>query len=172
MSLTPKQELFCQKYVELGNASEAYRQSYNASKMKSETINVKSSQMLKESKISIRIKELQTQLEEDNRISKNKIVKELTSYIMLDPKEIYNDLGEIKPLEELKPETRRALSEVGVKSVGGGECSREVKFAKTYDKLKAIDMLSKMLGYYIPDRSEVVVSESSELPSWFKGSKK
>ena len=31
--LTPKQEKFCQLYIELGNASEAYRQSYDCSKM-------------------------------------------------------------------------------------------------------------------------------------------
>ena len=31
-NLTPKQEKFCQKYIEMGNASEAYRQAYNASK--------------------------------------------------------------------------------------------------------------------------------------------
>lgn len=30
--LTPKQEKFCQLYIELGNASEAYRQSYDCSK--------------------------------------------------------------------------------------------------------------------------------------------
>lgn len=28
--MTPKQDKFCMLYIELGNASEAYRQSYNA----------------------------------------------------------------------------------------------------------------------------------------------
>lgn len=37
--LTPKQEKFCQLYIELGNASEAYRQSYDCQDMKSESIN-------------------------------------------------------------------------------------------------------------------------------------
>ncbi|EPZ98572.1 terminase small subunit, partial [Glaesserella parasuis] len=39
--LTPKQEKFCQLYIELGNASEAYRQAYDCSKMSNETINTK-----------------------------------------------------------------------------------------------------------------------------------
>jgi len=34
MKLTIKQEKFCNLYIELGNASEAYRQSYNCEKMK------------------------------------------------------------------------------------------------------------------------------------------
>lgn len=60
--LTPKQEAFCQAYIETGNASEAYRRSYNAAKMKAETIHVKASQMLAEDKITVRILELQERM--------------------------------------------------------------------------------------------------------------
>lgn len=45
MGLTIKQEAFCERYVELGNASEAYRQAYQ-SKGKTETIAPKASRML------------------------------------------------------------------------------------------------------------------------------
>ncbi len=38
-NLTAKQKKFCEKYIELGNKVEAYRQSYNASKMKTPSIN-------------------------------------------------------------------------------------------------------------------------------------
>lgn len=37
--LTPKQVSFCHRYLESGNASEAYRQCYSAEKAKSEAIN-------------------------------------------------------------------------------------------------------------------------------------
>lgn len=56
--MTPKQEKFCHLYVELGNASEAYRQSYSAAKMQAATINVKASQLLAQDKISVRVAEL------------------------------------------------------------------------------------------------------------------
>lgn len=46
--LTPKQEKFCQLYIELGNASEAYRQAYNCSKMSEESIKVNASKLLNE----------------------------------------------------------------------------------------------------------------------------
>lgn len=59
--MTPKQEKFCQLYVELGNASEAYRQAYDASKMQPPTINVKACQMLAQDKISVRVAELKAQ---------------------------------------------------------------------------------------------------------------
>lgn len=56
--MTPKQEKFCALYVETGNASEAYRQAYDASKMQPATINVKASQLLAQDKISVRVGEL------------------------------------------------------------------------------------------------------------------
>ena len=40
IKLTPKQERFCQVYIETGNASEAYRAAYNAEKMKPESVAV------------------------------------------------------------------------------------------------------------------------------------
>lgn len=59
MSLTPKQEAFCQAYIETGNASEAYRRSYNVRPAtKPEAINVNASKMLADAKIALRVAEL------------------------------------------------------------------------------------------------------------------
>lgn len=56
--MTPKQEKFCTLYVELGNASEAYRQAYDASRMKPESIAVQAARMLASPKIALRVDEL------------------------------------------------------------------------------------------------------------------
>lgn len=53
--LTPKQESFCQLYIELGNASEAYRQSYDADSMQSDTVNRKAKELLDNGKIGARL---------------------------------------------------------------------------------------------------------------------
>lgn len=58
MTLTPKQEAFCLAYIETGNASEAYRVAYDASKMKPATINRKAKVELDKGKIRARIDEL------------------------------------------------------------------------------------------------------------------
>ena len=58
MILTQKQENFCLAYIETGNASEAYRRSYEASKMAENTISVRASEMMADSKIAVRIAEL------------------------------------------------------------------------------------------------------------------
>ncbi|MFG0827888.1 terminase small subunit [Pseudomonas sp. CJQ_7] len=58
MALTPKQEAFCLAYLETGNASEAYRQSYSAANMKPESINVNASKLLSNAKVALRLEEL------------------------------------------------------------------------------------------------------------------
>jgi phage terminase small subunit len=57
--LTPKQEKFWQKFISTGNASEAYRQSYDCSKMKNTTINRAAHGLAQNCKISARIRKLQ-----------------------------------------------------------------------------------------------------------------
>lgn len=56
--MTPKQERFAQLYIELGNASEAYRQSYDAARMKAETVHRSAKEMLDNPKVSARLAEL------------------------------------------------------------------------------------------------------------------
>jgi phage terminase small subunit len=71
--LTPKQEKFCALYVELGNASEAYRQAYDASRMQAATINVKASQLLAQAKITVRVAELKAEHAERHAMTVDRI---------------------------------------------------------------------------------------------------
>ena len=59
--LTPKQEAFCLAYVETGNASEAYRQAYNAENMSDAVIHNKASDLLKKGEVRVRVEELQAE---------------------------------------------------------------------------------------------------------------
>ena len=56
-NLTPKQERFAQLYVEMGNASEAYRQAYDTS-AKAESVHVNASKQLSDAGVSLRVQEL------------------------------------------------------------------------------------------------------------------
>lgn len=58
MALTPKQERFCLEYLKTGNASEAYRQSYDAKNMKPESVNRNAKAQLDNAKIAARLEEL------------------------------------------------------------------------------------------------------------------
>lgn len=75
--LTPKQEAFCLAYIETGNASEAYRRAYDASKMKSESVNVKASELLSSGKVSVRVKELQQSHQKRHNVTVDSLLAEL-----------------------------------------------------------------------------------------------
>ena len=74
--LSPKQEKFAQIYVELGNASESYRRAYN-SKAKPESVHVRASELLSNSKVSVRVQEIREALRANNGITLKDILNEL-----------------------------------------------------------------------------------------------
>jgi hypothetical protein len=57
-NLTPKQERFAQEYVRTGNATEAYRSSYESTGLDS-TVNPEASRLTHDPKIAARIQEIQ-----------------------------------------------------------------------------------------------------------------
>jgi phage terminase small subunit len=75
--LTPKQENFCLAYIETGNASEAYRKTYNAEKMKETTINRKAKELLDNGKITARLNELRQPIIERHKITVDDLIAEL-----------------------------------------------------------------------------------------------
>lgn len=58
MKLTLKQDNFCLAYIETGDASEAYRRAYDASRMNKESVNRKAHDLMINGKVTARIAEL------------------------------------------------------------------------------------------------------------------
>lgn len=82
--LTIKQEKFCQLYIENGgNASEAYRGSYNASNMKEHTINCKASLLLKKGDIEARLANIQAKHAEKHEITVEWLTEKYKDIILL-----------------------------------------------------------------------------------------
>ncbi|NOQ76183.1 MAG: hypothetical protein GQ475_00035 [Methylococcaceae bacterium] len=67
--LTLKQENFCLKYVECGNASASYRHAFDANRMQATSINVNASKLLAKTKVALRVKELQEESKARSDIS-------------------------------------------------------------------------------------------------------
>ena len=63
MALTQKQENFCLAYIKTGNASEAYRQAYNAEKMSEKQIWEESSKLNSNPKVAQMVQELRDKAE-------------------------------------------------------------------------------------------------------------
>lgn len=75
--LTPKQEAFCQAYIETGNASEAYRKAYAADRMKPESVNRKAKELLDNGKITARIAALQGEHRQRHNLTVDDLLIEL-----------------------------------------------------------------------------------------------
>ena len=77
LNITPKQERFCQLYIELGNASEAYRQSYDADSMAEPTVNTKASELLAHGKITVRLEQLRKEHSKRHNVTVDTLLIEL-----------------------------------------------------------------------------------------------
>jgi len=165
--LTQKQENFCQEYVKTGNASEAYRRAYNASRMKANTIHIKASELMSSGNVSVRIKELQEKAEERTMITIEKVVKELAKIGFMDPKKLFDENNKLKNISAIEDEAAAAITEVVVnrRYIGEGEEEEVVKY-KMASKQSALDMLMRHLGGYERDNrqktNDVIVVKAPE----------
>jgi phage terminase small subunit len=75
--LTDKQEKFAQEYIRCKNASEAYRNSYNAGKMSDNVIHTKAYEVLKNGAVTVRLNELRGEIKQRHNITVDSLVKEL-----------------------------------------------------------------------------------------------
>lgn len=75
--LTPKQEAFCLAYIETGNASEAYRRSYDSAGMADSSVNRKAKELLDNGKITARLAELRAPVVKKAQITLEKHLEDL-----------------------------------------------------------------------------------------------
>lgn len=67
--LTSKQEAFCAAFIEVRDASAAYRRTYDASKMTAKSVNESASRLLKNVKVAARVSELSRVVVEDTLLT-------------------------------------------------------------------------------------------------------
>lgn len=166
MKLTVKQENFCNYYLECGNASEAYRRAYNAEKMKEKQIWEEASKLLGNPKVSQRVHELRTELNDVARVTKERIIRELSNIAFSSISDMHNTWIERKEFEKLTFAQKSAIKSISTKvlkkNVGTQDNPEyvDVEFVKIelYDKMKSIEILNKMLGYNEPEKVDVGVT--------------
>lgn len=77
MSLTAKQEKFVQALISGKSQRVAYKEAYNAAKMKDEVIDVRASELLKNSKVRVRYEELLEEHKEKALYTREEMVNDL-----------------------------------------------------------------------------------------------
>lgn len=116
--LTEKQEKFCHYYLDTdGNASEAYRMSYDASNMKPEAIWVNASRLLDNTKVALRIDEIRAERAAASVVERHKVEKVLMDIITADPNDLYivdarSGMIKMKSSNQLPKKVRNALKKI------------------------------------------------------------
>jgi phage terminase small subunit len=140
-SLTVKQERFCLEYLRTGNATEAYRLSYNVKNMKSATINRTAFDMLKHRKISARLKELNGNAASLAELNASEVMLEIKRIALSDISGIMHEDGRVKLPIELDPATRAAVASFKMDEYGRVEY-------RFWDKNAALEKAAKILGLF------------------------
>lgn len=152
--MTPKQEKFCNIYLECGNASEAYRRAYSCSNMKDKQIWEESCKLLTRPNVAQRIDQLRAEMEQRSNFTKDNAVSILrdiatanvTDVLVVNQGKNYTTIL-VKDLSALPMNVQRAIA-----SVKSSEKGFEVKL---YSKIDAIERLSKLLGWDEPTKADV-----------------
>lgn len=153
--LTQKQETFCQKFVELGSISDAYRAAYNVANMKGDTINNKAYILSNKGDIRARVEELQKAAQKRNELSIDRIIQELMHISFFDPADLFDENNNLKEIKDLPESVRRAIAEVKVEElVLNKEVSKKKTTVKMYSKLDSIEKFAKHLGFYLKDNEQ------------------
>lgn len=124
-NLTPKQEKFVQNLIKGMSQREAYKNSYNASNMKDETIDTEASLLFNDQKVANRYKELQDKISYQAIMSAEERMKLLTDIamgIMKEKDKVVTPKGTVVDVEKESNLTTR---------------------------MKALDILNKMSGEYV-----------------------
>lgn len=171
--LTPKQEKFAQLYVELGNASEAYRRVYAAKNMKPETVNRNAFALLQNSKISARVQELGEKAARPHEISSERVMGELAKIAFADLEDFvqvsedgdvsFNFAGASKKgsLAAMSEFTQEVFWEKD--GTDGADQIRRTRF-KLHDKIRALELIGKRMAMWV-ERHSV---EEGGLMAFFK----
>ena len=136
MTLTTKQEIFCKEVVKQDTYSDAYRIAYDVKNMTDKQINEEASLLMKNPKVTQRVKELKSKIESKELYTLEKSIKR-------DLRLIERYEGALDVLEDLKSKSNDIEA-----------AERTIKFIGVGGYNSAQDRLSKQHGFYEKDNGQ------------------
>jgi phage terminase small subunit len=167
-TLTEKNKIFCREYILDWNGSRAYKIAYP--NVVDATARSNASDLLTNTNIQEYIKEIQIDLEKTAGISRLMVINEHMKLAFNSIAGLHNTWIKRKDFEDLTEDQKACIAEIDTKIKTEYEYNPEtekrepigVEYVriKLYDKQKALDSISKMLGYDAP--TEQVVKQTIE----------
>lgn len=163
--LTGKQKKFCEEYIFDYNGTRAAKAAGYSEGTSSEM----AYENLNKPQIQAYIKELQGDLEKTSGISRLKVLREHEKLAFCSIAHLHNTWITRKEFEELSEDQKSSIAQIETQTriemrydpASGDETPIQVDFVKVklYDKQKALDSISKMLGFEAPEKHEHKISE-------------
>jgi phage terminase small subunit len=162
--LTGKQRRFCEEYIFDFNATRAYKIAYPDAES-DDGARVSGSRMLTNTNVQAYIKELQSDLAKTSGISRLKVLREHEKLAFSSIAHLHLTWITRKEFETLTEEQKACIAQIETQTrfeakydpASGEDMPVQVDFVKVklYDKQKALDSISRMLGYDSAEKIEV-----------------
>ena len=156
--LTESQKVFCKEYILDWNATRAYLVAFPS--VSNGSARALSSKLLTNVNIKTFLSEIQKDLEKVAGVSRLKVIQEHMKLAFNSIAHLHNTWIERKDFEQLTDDQKACISEISTqvkKYTPKEEAPYEVEYVKIklFDKQKALDSISKMLGYDSPEQINV-----------------
>jgi phage terminase small subunit len=119
-----------------------------------EQASARASQYLKHPDSVELLKRIQGELFEEIQVDSDRVLKELACIAFLDPADILDDSGSVKPISEIPERARRAIASLDVSIDDLGNSLKKVKFES---KKSSLELIGKELGMFV-DRKKLEVT--------------
>jgi phage terminase small subunit len=155
--LTAKQENFCQLVAQGNTYSDAYRGAYNVGKRTSKnTVYVKSSELMDNGKVAVRIEEIQKETIKRNQATLDEVLNEMANWLRFNLKTLFKENGCMKEIHEMSDDEAACIASFEVTELFGparkGKPREKIGFlkkVKLIDKRAVSDQFMKSFGAYI-----------------------
>ena len=148
-ALTPREDKFCKEYVVDFNASRAAKEAGYSAK----TAGAMGHKLISKQKIKDHIDVVKNQLAETAGLSPLRVLLELKKIAFSSTANYFNGWMDIKDFEKIPDTEKAALADIKVSEETFGKVTKKVVHFKMHDKLKALEMINKMLGYNEPEKN-------------------
>lgn len=142
--LTPQQEQFCREYVVDFNASAAAERANYSGKNKGSI----GWQLLQKTPVQARVKELAAERAKKTDTTVERILEELARIALADIAELFDEKGDLKPIDQIPEDLRRAIASIEIEALFDGYGKDRVQIGHTkkvkfWSKEKTLELLGK-----------------------------
>lgn len=156
-NLTAKQMHFTQLLYESGNASDAFRKSYDVGDWTPEAINVRACQLTKNDKVQLRLRELERYARERQEINVDRVVSMMGKTAFYDPRNLFTKDGDLKRVVDLDDMTAFAVAGIEFEEVFEDRYEKgrkkrihtgRIHKIKLADRQRPLENLARFMGMY------------------------